>query len=297
MGKKFEKGATDELKITDSDVGDINKIILKLYGRNDYRCKEIKINKGPNNYTFPCLKKLTPCTISTNKFICQEEILPEGDTAYEITIKTSDEENSGTDSPFIIGLFGEKGISIRQMYSQNGLDTGSQNTSVIKVDDLGDISGYYLELAETGKWRGKHLIVKTIKNGNLKQFDLKDIVLKNPGNSFYKFDSLEKDRKNSENDGDDGNNDNDLKVNEKGLIGKSKGGLNNLLNLLKEEKDDENDTIKNFAKYEGDDENPKDIIDFNASVTASVDSKGLNMNKVGGLINTLEEKGKLIKQF
>ena len=288
MGKKFETGSSNELSINDTDVGDINKVIVKLYGRNDYRCKDIKISKGPNNYVFECLKKLRPCTIATNQFICQEELLPEGDTAYEVTIKTSDEEGSGTTSPILIGLVGEKGISPNEMFSETGAEAGSQITTVIKVDDLGGITGYYLEITDPGKWKGAYMIVKIIKNGNINQFDLKDVSLVNPGLNSKKFDSSPQP---TENGG--GPEDDSLKVNEKGLIGKSKGGFNNLINIPEEKDDDENDTIKSFAKYEAG-EDSKDIIDFNASASVSADAKGMNINKVGGVIEQSEEKSKIL---
>lgn len=228
--------------------------------------------------------------MATNQFICMEELLPEGDTAYEITLKTSDEEDAGTTSPMLVGLVGEKGISPSQMFSDTGAQPGSQIQTVIKIDDLGEITGYYLELTDPGKWKGAYMIVKTIKNGNLKQFDLKEVALVNPGLNFKKFDSA------PEPEGDNGasSDDDSLKVNEKGLIGKSKGGFNNLINIPEEKEDDENDTIKNFSKYETGDDNAKDIIDFNASVVATADSKGLNVNKVGGIINQADTKSNKI---
>jgi hypothetical protein len=290
LGKKFETGSTKELSINDSDVGDVNKVVVKLYGRADYRCKDIKISKGPNNYVFQCLKRLRPCTLATNQFICQEELLPDGDTAYEITLKTSDEEGAGTSSPMVIGLVGEKGISPNEMLSETGAEAGSQTVKVIKVDDLGDITGYYLELTDPGKWKGSYMIVKTIKNGAINQFDLKDVALSNPVLPSKKFDSSPEPESGASAPADDS-----LKVNEKGLIGKSKGGFNSLINIPEEKDDDENDTIKEFAKYATGDDNAKDIVDFNASATVSADAKGLNVNKVGGIIDMSESKSKFYK--
>lgn len=224
--------------------------------------------------------------MSSNQFICQEELLPEGDTAYEITLKTSDEEDAGTTSPMIIGLVGANGISPNQMLSESGAEAGSQITTVIKVNDLSEITGYYIELTEPGKWKGSYMIVKTIKNGIVNQFDMKEVALVNPGLSFKKFDSSPQ-----PNEGDiTGGEDNSLKVNEKGLIGKSKGGFNNLINIPEAKPDDINDTIKKFTKYEAGDD-AKDIIDFNASASVSADANGLNINKVGGVIEQTDLKG------
>lgn len=289
MGNKYETGSTKDLSISDIDVGEINKLIVKIDGNNGYRCKDIRITKGSNNYVFQCLKRLNPCTIATNQFICQEDLLPEGDTAYEVTLKTSDEEDAGTVSPILIGLVGEKGISPYHILSETGAEAGSQTTTVVKVNDLGTITGYYLEMTEPGKWKGSYMIVKTIKNESLVTFDLKDIQLINPGLSSKKFDISPK----KENGASAGEEDESLKLNDKGLIGKTTGGFSNLIKIPEDKDDDENDTIKKFSKYESGEE-AKDIIDFSASVAVSEDSKGLNINKVGGIIDQSEIKSKIL---
>lgn len=285
LGNKFETGSTKDQTIKDKDVGEINKLIVKIDGNSGYRCKDIRITKGSNVYVFQCLKRLEPCTISSNPFICQEELLPEGDTAYEITLKTSNEEGAGTTSPMLIGLIGTKGASPYHMLSESGAESGSEITTVVKVNDLGTITGYYLEVTEPGKWKGSFMIVKTIKNDKTAQFDLKDIQLSNPGLSFKKFDTAPKANPNAREE------DNSLKVNDKGLIGKTTGGFADLIKIPEEKADDPNDSISKFSKYETEANKP-DIVDYNSSVVTSEDSKGNNINKVGGLIDQFETKGK-----
>lgn len=189
LGNGLEAGSVRKFSMDDADVGDITKIQLKIQGTNGYRCRNIKITKGTSSINFQCLKRLEPCTNVSNQFICQAELLPEGDTAYEITVKSNDEEDSGTSSPILIGVVGSKGVSNFQMLSENGIEAGNQVTSVVKVNDVGPVTGYQIEVSEPGKWKGSYMIIKTIKNGEINQFDLKDVALVNPGSSSIKFDS------------------------------------------------------------------------------------------------------------
>jgi hypothetical protein len=134
------------------------------------------------------------------------------------------------------------------------------------------------------------MLIKTIKNESLNTFDLKDLQLVNPGLSFKKFDtSPQPQYGNGENAEEE---DESLKLNDKGLIGKTTGGFSNLIKIPEEKDDDENDTIKRFSKYETGDDG-RDIIDFNASASVTADAKGLNINKVGGIIDQTEFKSKI----
>lgn len=154
LGNNLEAGTLKKFMVDDADVGDITKIVLKISGNTPYRCRSVKISKGTSSLNFQCLKKLEPCTSISNQFLCQAELLPEGDTAYEITIKSNDEEDSGSNSPMLIGIIGEKGISNLQMLSESGIDAGSQLMQIVKVNDVGRVTGYQIELTEPGKWKG-----------------------------------------------------------------------------------------------------------------------------------------------
>lgn len=189
LGSGLESGSVRKFTVDDADVGDITKIQIKISGTNGYRCRNIKITKGTSSLNFQCLKRLEPCTNVSNQFICQADLLPEGDTAYEITVKSNDEEDSGTTSPLLIGVIGSKGISNIQMLSESGIEAGNLVTSVIKVNDVGPVTGYQMELSEPGKWKGSYMIIKTIKNGQINQFDLKEVALVNPGTNSFRFDA------------------------------------------------------------------------------------------------------------
>jgi len=315
LGNNIEAGSLKKFTIEDSDVGDISKIVLKISGQNGYRCKNIKITKGTSSLNFQCLKRLEPCTSVSNQFICQSELLPEGDTAYEITVKSNDEEDSGTNSPILIGVIGEKGISNIQMLSETGVDAGNQVTSVIKVNDVGNVTGYQIELAESGKFKGSYMIIKTIKNGQINQFDMKDVVLTNPGASTLKYDSSPSgfnvnptnlsNSANSMNKSDFGQkyaSDSEIfTVNSSGTIGTSTGGFNKGFELAANgvfdgySEDDDSDVIAYFSQYNSDSSNiGNPETDFTASSSSTGDSNGINVNDPnGGLILPQEKRSKI----
>lgn len=314
LGNNIEAGSLKKYTIDDSDVGDISKIVLKISGQNGYRCKNIKITKGTSSLNFQCLKRLEPCTSVSNQFICQIELLPEGDTAYEITVKSNDEEDSGTTSPILIGVIGEKGISNVQMLSESGVDAGNQVTSVVKVNDVGNVTGYQIELAEAGKFKGSYMIIKTIKNGQINQFDMKDVVLTNPGSSTLKYDSSPSgfninptnlsNGGNSMNKNDFGqkySSDSEIfTVNSSGTIGTTSGGFNKGFELAANgvfdgySEDDDSDVIAYFSQYNSDSANiGNPETDFTASSSATGDSNGINVNDPnGGLILPQEKRSK-----
>jgi hypothetical protein len=92
-------------------------------------------------------------------------------------------------SPILISLIGNKGISNFQMLSETGVQIGSQAQSLIKTKDIGKLTGYKLKITEKGKFKGSYLIIKTIRNGLLDQFDIKDVNLESPGNDSVLYDS------------------------------------------------------------------------------------------------------------
>jgi len=314
LGNNLEAGSVKKFTVEDTDVGDITKLILKISGRNGYRCRNVKITKGTSSLNFQCLKRIEACTSISNQFLCQLELLPEGDTAYEITIKSNDEADSGTTSTMLMGIIGDKGISNIQMFSETGIDSGNQVTSVIKVNDVGTVTGYQIELAESGKWKGAYMIIKTIKNGQINQFDMKDVLLTNPGASTLKYDSspsgfnvnptnLSNSNSLPKASGSQYVPDTDnFSVNSNGTIGKTTGGFNQVFELAANNvfdgnsQDDDNDLIAFFSQYNSDSPSSGNgETDFTASSSSSGDTSGINVNDpYGGLILPQEKKSKNI---
>lgn len=191
LGNNIDGGSTRNFEIEDFDVGEINKVIIKTLGNKGYRCKLIKILKNKHSTDFQCLRALLPCIPGGSPFNCQDELLPQGDSSYEITLKTHSDIGSGTTAPILVGVIGEKGISNYQMLSESGAADNSQVKEIIKIKDVGNVTGYQIRLPEKGKWKGLHMIIKPIKTGMVSQFDLKDVFIKNPGKDFFKYDISE----------------------------------------------------------------------------------------------------------
>jgi hypothetical protein len=287
LSNNFEAGSMKSFDLEFDDVGDLNKLILKIEGTQAYRCKEIKITaKNQPPVIFQCLKKLLPCTLNTSPFYCQEEMLPQGDSSYEITLKTSGEPKSDTNSPILISLIGEKGVSNYQMFSETGAETNSQISNTIKIIDVGDITGYQIKLAENGKWKGSFMLIKTIKTNKIKQFDLKDVMLENPGKDFYKFD-IEKKIKNQNIETNNNSNG--------GTNASSTGGFSELFESAEEifeensETEEENDGLTELNQ-DNQQDTPK-----NGGTEAVLDtgiSSDVNSNDPdGGYLDQKEKKG------
>lgn len=200
LGSIIETGTIKDFEIEDRDVGQINKISLKLEGNKGYRCKSIKIASISNYFTFNCLERIEPCKNDINSFACITELFPEGNAVYEINLKSSNFMEEHLKSPILIALIGDKGISNFQMLSENGIQIGSSVENAVKIIDIGKVSGYRIKISEKGKFKGSHLIVKTIRTGSVDQFDLKDVLLENPGNNLFSFDSASRTTKNEVND-------------------------------------------------------------------------------------------------
>lgn len=189
LGSLAETGSSKNYEIEDKDIGAINKISLKIDGQTGYRCKQLRISTDSNYKDFQCLQRLEPCKSDSNNFSCTTELLPEGDSAYEITLKSSNQMEENLVSPILIALIGNKGISNFQMLSETGISIGSMAQSIIKANEIGKLTGYKLKITEKGKFKGSYLIVKTIRTGLVDQFDIKDVNLENPGSDSVMYDS------------------------------------------------------------------------------------------------------------
>lgn len=283
-----EAGSIRTFDLEFEDIGELNKLIIKIEGTQGYRCKEIKITaKNGPPIIFQSLKKLLPCSLNNSPFYCQEEILPQGQSSYEITLKTSGDPKSDTNSPILIGLIGEKGVSNYQMFSETGAEINSQITNTIKIIDVGNITGYQIKLAENGKWKGSFMLIKTIKTNQVKQFDLKDVVIENPGKDFYKFDIEKKFRPHKADEPHDPNS---------GTNAFSTGGFADVFDtcggIFDEEKDqlpEDNDGLTELVQ-----DNQQDIPP-NAGTDAVLDtgiSSDVNSNDPdGGYLDKKEKKG------
>ena len=79
-----------------------------------------------------------------------------------MTAKTADEPEAEFKNPVYVQLIGSKGESELKMFSENGFEKGSSYSTIINVNDIGDINGYKLTLGGSGNWKPENLQIKNI---------------------------------------------------------------------------------------------------------------------------------------
>lgn len=108
---------------------------------------------------------------------------------YDVTIKTSAIENSGTKAPIYIQLVGDLKTSPKKLLSDRGFDTSSLDNVLIITIDIGNLYGVNLSIDGYDDYRPEELIIK-YDSYNGKQdriFKNKDNVVISSTESFISF--------------------------------------------------------------------------------------------------------------
>ena len=79
---------------------------------------------------------------------------------YEINVKTSSTENSGTREPIYIKFIGSRGKSPEKLLSEKGFDRGSLIQIQIDTIDVGSVFGITLFIKGYDIWRPEELNIK-----------------------------------------------------------------------------------------------------------------------------------------
>jgi hypothetical protein len=188
----FERGSERRVEIEAEDVGKLEKIAIRVVGSQGYRCRSIMLQKGNLSRTFECLKRIEPCPPGKDPKECILEMEADGDTPYEITVKTNEDDDAGTKSPLFIALKGDKGESRLKILSEMGLSKGSSETIITNIKDVGLITGLRLYLGGHGKWKPATVEVKNLVTGQVKNFDLNNPTLISPGQDTYSMDQSDR---------------------------------------------------------------------------------------------------------
>jgi len=143
----FERGSERKITFEGDDIGNVEKIALRVSGATGYRCKNIVIQKGNKSTNFQCLKRIEPCKPGDDPKDCVLEMEADGETPYEVLIKTSEEADAGTNSPLFISLSGTKGESRKKILSELGFKKGA---STLQMLEKLLVSNYTLVLMESG---------------------------------------------------------------------------------------------------------------------------------------------------
>jgi len=119
--------------------------------------------KGPKRYNFQCLRPLGPCT-STEPKKCILDIEVDGHSGYEISVKTGDAPDDGTDSPITFNVIGKKAKGQKKMLSEKGFKSGSSETVTVYSSPVGIPVGFTIGLENKGKWKPLKVDIKDLGN-------------------------------------------------------------------------------------------------------------------------------------
>lgn len=169
----------------DVDVGDPQRLKIKLNGTTGWSCNNIFLIKDGVETNFECLRRLEPCDVSED--LCQLESVADGTINYLVSIKTGDNKDDGNKGPVQMILYGDKRISMTKIFSDKPQKYGQILSSNIQTEELGTIVGFKLILLGQGKWRPTSVSIVTEKTGEEKIFNLNNIVLRYPGDNTYEI--------------------------------------------------------------------------------------------------------------
>ena len=189
----------------ETDVGRPQKLQVKIKGQTSWRCQAIYILKDGIETKFECLKKLYPCTGTSDASACQLESTADGNFEYKVAIKTGDHPNDSNKGPIHIILKGDKKISQEKIFSDEEQQSGQIVETSIMTEDLGNIKGFKLILLGPAKWKPAQVTIQAHDSSEKKEYDLIEAVLIYPGDqNTYELG----DTGSSNSGGDDGDDDN-----------------------------------------------------------------------------------------
>jgi hypothetical protein len=147
------KAGLEKKVINAEDVGNLQSIRLMNKSREQYQCNKIRIESQAGFWDFECN---TP--IKCPK--CTAELTVANMVTYDIIVKTSSVEDSGTSMPIYISLLGSSGASPKKLLSENGFETGSVKTNQIETRNIENIYGINLYLIGYDSWRPEEIILR-----------------------------------------------------------------------------------------------------------------------------------------
>jgi hypothetical protein len=154
----FKSGSNSKIRIFADDVGNLKSIKVTIKGRNSYLCNSIRIESEMNYWNFECEKPIR----CPNQ--CSVELNVVNLVTYDVTVKTSTMENSGTAMPIYIVIFGTNGKSPKKLLADKGFPIGSLVQVSVQTLDIGNPEGISLFLNGNDLWRPEEIIIKKINS-------------------------------------------------------------------------------------------------------------------------------------
>lgn len=172
-------GAKIEISdFTEVDVGQPQKLDVKIDGSTPWRCQTIYILKDGIETKFECLKKLYTKTDEQKKLTATAD----GNFEYKVAIKTSSGgDGSVNKGPIMIILKGDKKISQTKIFSDMPQVKGQIVETKILTEDLGNITGFKLILLGPEKWSPELVTIESHDSPDKKEYALSEVTLIYPG--------------------------------------------------------------------------------------------------------------------
>jgi hypothetical protein len=180
---QVEDGDEDQNEFKALDVGDLEKISIKLLGNDDFRCNSIEINTPSGLYTFECIQPLTTC-LGFDYSKCLSFLKPSGNTLYEISLKP-DEKHGIYNFPIILSVVGQKGQSSFGVISNIGITSTELFTKKMYLESVGSIIGFEIRIFDQGTFEFSQLTITNAVTSEKKEFELEKVTLTNPGKSLF----------------------------------------------------------------------------------------------------------------
>jgi len=149
----FKKGSYDKVKIFLDDVGNLKSVKITNKGLEQYRCDSIRVESGMNYWNFECSQPIK-CPKCTVEFGVSKVI------TYEVAVKTSFVQGSGTHEQIYLTFLGTKAKSPMKLLAARGLEQGSLVTTTLDTIDVGSLYGITLNINGYDNWIPEEVIVK-----------------------------------------------------------------------------------------------------------------------------------------
>lgn len=156
----FTKGLK-EVQIFLENVGNITAIKLRNEGSNDYRCDTIRVSQNETYWDFECNESIVFPDNPTATFKVSN-LMP-----YDISVKTSQKELSGTTSAVYISIWGTAGKTPFKLLSAKGLERGSLEKFQVMSTDVSSVYGITLKIGGFDNWFPEEIIVTRNESINL----------------------------------------------------------------------------------------------------------------------------------
>lgn len=152
----FENSDKDSFSIMLEDLGDVNRIEIKHSNTGNkagWFLEKVVVTQGGDRYNFTAQQWLSDSNDDVHpKISVREDSLR---VKYNVTVKTADVKNAGTDASIYIQLFGVGGKStpLQRIDNKNydDFERGASNSYTVFADEhLGAVNSIKLEHANTG---------------------------------------------------------------------------------------------------------------------------------------------------